>query len=142
MYTPRQRYPPGSFGTMKGVLIVFVVFLLVIFAVDRLVLSRQTPGGSPATVVVDRLSHHDVKRATIVATTINLELKDGTTLRERMPADRDIWPLLQNSRADVAIIRGDLGSQNTFVAMLVQAVPLLLMALLVIFIVRRAQSSR
>lgn len=126
---------------MKGVIIVFVVFLLVIFAVDRLVLSRQTPGSSPATVIVDRFSHHDVKRATIVATTINLELKDGTTLRERMPADRDIWPLLQNS-GDVAIIRGDLGSQNTFVAMLVQAVPLLLMALLVIFIVRRAQSSR
>ncbi|MBC5820923.1 MAG: hypothetical protein GIX01_02895 [Candidatus Eremiobacteraeota bacterium] len=108
----------------------------------RLILIHETPGRSPASGIVDRLHHHDVKRATIVATTITLELKDGTTLRERMPADRDVWPLLQNSGADVAIVRGDVNQQDPLVAMLLQALPLILMGLLVMFIVRRAQSSR
>ncbi len=143
MYPPRQQYPSGSlFRMMKGPLIVLVIFILVIFAVDRLILTQKSPGRSPAMVALDHLRHHDVKRTTIAATAISLELKDGTTLRERIPADRDLWPLLQSSGADIAVVRGDAANESSpLVSIVLRFLPIFVMALLLLFILRRARQS-
>ncbi len=142
MYTPPPRGYPSRIRppTVKSLAIGLIVFVLVIFTVDRLVLNSP-PAGTPAASLLDRLQHHGVKRVTVVASQINVELNDGTTEREPVPPDRDLWPALQRSGADIAVVRGAVPESTTWPGAVLQFLPIGLMALLVLFILRRAQRN-
>jgi hypothetical protein len=90
---------------VRGVLIVLAIFVLVVFAVDKLVLTPPPEKTATASSVIGHLERHDVRRVTIPARIVTLELNDGTTLTTAVPADRDLWPAIRRSGADVTITR-------------------------------------
>jgi ATP-dependent Zn protease len=114
------------------------IIILAVFVVDKVVVSP--PGsGMPVATVIDHLNRHDVRRVTIPAGQITVELNDGATIATSVTPDRDLWPAIRRSGADVTIVaRNDSGSPMAF---LFQFVPFLIMALLLLFILRTARRS-
>jgi ATP-dependent Zn protease len=117
------------------------IFILVVFIVDKLVLA---PSGStiPVATVIGHLDRHDVRRVTIPAGQISLELNDGKTISTFVTADRDLWPAIKRSGADVSIVArtgaDDAGSPLRYIF---QFVPFVIMALLLLFILRVRRSA-
>jgi ATP-dependent Zn protease len=121
---------------VRGVIIVLGLFILVVFIVDKLV--WQTPQQTADSVaVVAHLNRHDVRRVTIPASTVTIELNDGKRLTANVPAERDLWPLIRGSGADVTLVNGGPPpDERSFFSILFQFVPFIIMALLVVFILR------
>jgi ATP-dependent Zn protease len=123
------------------ILTVLGIFILVVFIVDKLVLA---PSGStiPVATVIGHLDRHDVRRVTIPAGQISLELNDGKTISTFVTADRDLWPAIKRSGADVSIVArtgaDDAGSPLRYIF---QFVPFVIMALLLLFILRVRRRS-
>jgi ATP-dependent Zn protease len=122
-------------------LVVLGMIVLAAFIVDKLVMSP--PGTAiPVATVIDHLNRHDVRRVTIPAGQITVELNDGKTMSTSVTADRDLWPAIRRSGADVAIVArsraDDSASPMTFIF---QFMPFLIMALLLLFILRNARRS-
>lgn len=140
----RRTTPIPASRQIKSILIVVAIFLVVVGAVDKLVLEPSTQDAKATTQaeVVDQLRRHDVKRATIAATTITIELNDGTTRTETVPADRDLWPALRESGADLAIAQDAHASATPAVGYAIQFVPFTVMALLLLFVLNRAKAAK
>ncbi|HWT06442.1 MAG TPA: hypothetical protein VN224_11840 [Xanthomonadales bacterium] len=138
---PPYGYRPFAPRWLSLVLTALGIFILVIFVVDKLVLSPPEPG-MPVSAVIDHLNRHDVRRVTIPARQITVELNDGKTLSTSVTADRDMWPPIKRSGADVTIVArsraDDSASPMSFVF---QFVPFLIMALLLLFIIGKARRS-
>jgi ATP-dependent Zn protease len=121
---------------VRGVIVVLGLLFLVVFIVDKLVL--QTPQQTAeSAAVIAHLNRHDVRRVTIPADTVTLELNDGKRLTAKVPTDRDLWPLIHSSGADVTLVNGAPATGQTQPAgYLFQFVPFVIMALLLVFILR------
>jgi ATP-dependent Zn protease len=129
-YRPRILPP-----LLTSILVVLGIFILVVFIVDKLVLA---PGNTPsADVAIRHLERREVRRVSVPAHTVTLELKDGTTVTVDIPANRDLWPAVHASGADVSITSS--GSDMQPLTYVFQFVPFVIMALLVIFILRTAR---
>jgi ATP-dependent Zn protease len=117
-----------------GILTVLGLFILVIFIVDKLVMA---PGDTPsAATMIRHLERHEVRRVSVPGRTVTLELKDGTTVTSEIPANRDLWPAIRASGADVSITSA--GDTRLF-AYVFQFLPFAIMALLLLFILRMAR---
>jgi ATP-dependent Zn protease len=120
-------------------------FILVVFIVDKLVLSPSTPPAPiPLATVIDHLNRHDVRRVTIPASEVTVELNDGKKLTTTVSADRDLWPSIKRSEADVTIVAAQpvrTGETSTIGAVF-QFVPFIIMALLLLFILRTARARQ
>lgn len=138
MFTPPQGPSSRLTRSKLGLLLMFVTCILTIFVIDRLV-RTSVPESTTATTVLSRLHHRDVKRATIAATTITVELNDGTTLREPVPRDRDLWPALHQSGADISVVRAQTPRSTPLFASIFLFIPIGVMALLLLAILRRAR---
>jgi ATP-dependent Zn protease len=129
-YRPRTLPP-----LLTSILVVLGIFILVVFIVDKLVL---VPGTTPsADAAIRHLERHEVRRVSVPARTVTLELKDGTTVTVDIPANRDLWPAIHASGADVSITSS--GSETQPLSYVFQFVPFGIMALLLLFILRTAR---
>jgi len=127
--------------TVRSILIVLGIFILVVFIVDKLVLAPPPVKTAALSSVVGHLDRHDVRRVTIPARVVTLELNDGSTLTAAVPADRDLWPAIRRSGADVTIAndaRPSDANASPF-GVIFGFVPFVIMALLVLFILRTAR---
>ena len=138
---PPYGYRPFMPGSLRFVLVALGLIILILFVVDKLVLSPPEPG-MPAAAVIDHLNRHDVRRVTIPARQITVELNDGKTISTSVTPDRDLWPAIRRSGADVTIVaRPGADDSVSTMSYVFQFVPFVIMALLLVFILRRARGS-
>jgi ATP-dependent Zn protease len=132
---------PPALRWFKGVIIVLGIFILVVFVVDKLVLSPSATETTPTATIVDHLNRHDVRRVTIPAGEVTVELNDGKTLTAAVTPDRDLWPAIRRSGADVAIVKTGrtTTSETSLTGYIFQFVPFVIMAALLMYILRRAR---
>ncbi len=131
---PNRNFGPPRWVT--SILVVLGLFILVIFIVDKLVFVPSPEKTTDVTAMVAHLDRHDVRRVTIPARTVTLELNDGQRLSANVPADRDLGPLIRRSGADVALTNAGPPYERPVSSYLFQFVPFAIMALLVVFILR------
>ena len=123
-------------------LVLLGIFILVIFVVDKVVLQPPEPA-LPVAAVIDHLNRHDVRRVVVPAGQITVELNDGKTLSTSVTPDRDLWPAIKRSGADVSIVPRSRADESTStMGFVFQAVPFVIMALLLLFILRLARRSQ
>ena len=125
---------------LKSILVVLGIFILVIFIVDRLLLSPPSITPLTYTQFYNKVEQHQVKRVTIAGRDITGELSDSaqTKFSTTAPDDKDLLPTLRSNNVDVTAVN----AQATPVwGLVLQFVPFIIMALLLIFILRQAQSG-
>jgi ATP-dependent Zn protease len=123
------------------VLTVLGIVILAVFIVDKVVVSPPE-SGIPVAAVIDHLNRHDVRRVTIPARQITVELNDGKTISTNVTSDRDLWPAIKRSGADVTIVaRSGADDEASPMRYVFQFVPFVIMALLLLFIFRNARRS-
>ncbi|MDQ6941875.1 MAG: hypothetical protein M3169_05075 [Candidatus Eremiobacteraeota bacterium] len=111
------------------------------FVVDKVVVSPPE-SGMPVATVIDHLNRHDVRRVTIPARQITVELNDGKTISTGVTPDRDLWPAIQRSGADVSIVaRPGAADSTSMMGFFFQFAPFVIMALLLLFILSRVRRS-
>jgi ATP-dependent Zn protease len=138
---PPYGYRPFVPRSLSFVLIALGIIILAVFVVDKVVVSPPEPG-MPVATVIDHLNRHDVRRVTIPARQITVELNDGKTISTSVTPDRDLWPAIRRSGADVTIVaRPGADDSVSTMSFVVQFVPFVIMALLLLFILRRARRS-
>ncbi len=144
---PGARTPYGNRPFLPGwphlVLTTVGILILALFVVDKLVVAPPAPPSS-LVAVIDHLNRHDVRRMTIPAQAVTIELNDGKTLTTRVTADRDLWPAIRRSGADVTIVPGTSSADRDTSPMgyVLGFVPFIIMALLLLFVLRTFRRSR
>jgi ATP-dependent Zn protease len=136
-----QGNPNRSFFTppriVRGVLVALGLIILLVFIVDKLLVVGPAPQQTTElTAVIAHLERHDVRRVTIPAHSVALELNDGKRLTADVPADRDLGPLIRRSGADLALTNAGPPDVRPVFGYVSQFVPFIIMALLVVFILR------
>ncbi len=123
---------------LKTILVLLGIFVLVIFIVDKLVLS-PTPNTQLAySQFYTDVTSHKVKKVTIAGHDISGELNDGSKFTTTAPDDRDLLPSLRANNVEITALQ----AQSTpLLGYIVQFIPFVIMALLLIFILRQAQSG-
>ncbi|HTD37211.1 MAG TPA: hypothetical protein VK669_06845 [Candidatus Limnocylindrales bacterium] len=133
----------GSYGRtpagprwLSPVLIALGVFILVVFLVDKFIVGG--PSSSPASLsnAIAHLDKHEVRRVTIPARTMLVELNDGSKITVAIPNDRDLGPIVRRSGADLALASAE--GETPMIGYVFQFVPFIVMALLLVFILRTA----
>ena len=141
---PGARSPYGNRpfapSRLPLVLLAVGIVILTVFIVDKVVVSPPERGMSIAGVI-DHLNRHDVRRVTIPARQITVELNDGKTLSTSITPDLDMWPAIRRSGADVTIVARSGANDSTPMGFAFQAVPFVIMALLLLFILGRTRRS-
>lgn len=133
----------GSYGRtpagprwLSSLLIALGLFILVVFVVDKLVLSGPSTPRASLSNAIAQLDKHEVRRVTIPASTMLVELNDGSKITVAIPNDRDLGPLVRRSGADLALASA--GTETPLIGYVFQFVPFVVMALLLIFVLRTA----
>ena len=131
---------------VRSIVIVLFIFIAVIFIVDRLVLNQTPSAKLTYSQFVAAINDNNVAKVTIsghdvagelkrpIAAVSSGDLKFTTTIGDSSGVASD----LQRHGADVSF---DNPQTTPFIGMLVQLVPFALMALLLLFILRQAQSG-
>src|SRR5579884_739030 len=122
---------------LKSILVVLGIFVVVIFIVDKLVLT--TPSNTPLAYsqFYADVTSHKVKKVTMAGHDISGELTDGSKFTTAAD-DRDLLPSLRANNVEITALQ----TQSTpLVGYIVQFIPFIVMALLLIFILRQAQSG-
>jgi cell division protease FtsH len=125
---------------LKSILVVLGIFILVIFIVDKLVLNPTTTTTLTYTQFWNDVTDHKVKNVTITGRDISGQLNDqaGTKFTTTAPEDRDLLPTLRQNGVEVSAVN----NQSTpLIGYVFQFIPFIIMALLLIFILRQAQSG-
>ncbi len=133
--SPYGRPVIGRPRWLSPVLVVLGLFILTLFVVDKVIVGG--PGAAPATLsnVVAELEKHEVRRVTVPARTMLVELNDGSKLTIDVPNDRDLGPLVRRSGADLAFT--NVTAETPLLGYVFQFVPLVIVVtLLLLFIVR------
>jgi len=124
---------------VRWAFIIVAIGILAIFIVDKLFANSGQSSSATMTTVIGHLDRHDVKRVTIPADRVLIELNDGKTLTAETSADRDLWPAIRRSGADVTIMASGAPSLLRYA---VQFTPYLIFALFALFIVRMIRQVR
>ena len=129
---------------VRSILFVVFVFIALIFVVDRLVL--QPPLAKPLdySEFYRQVESDNVSRVTIAGHEVAGELRRGiggnpdVKFTTTTIDDRDLVPELRKHNVGIVV---ESGTPQPFLGLIVQFVPFLLMALLLLFILRQAQSG-
>jgi ATP-dependent Zn protease len=137
--------PYGRPGTgqrwLALVFVAFGVFVLGVFVLDKLLAGAPSTRSAALSTVIAHLEKHDVRRVTVPARTILIELNDGSKMTVAVPSDRDLGPVVRRSGADLAL--ASTGTTTTpLLAYVLQFVPFVIMAILLLFILRIARRQR
>ncbi len=125
---------------LKSILVVLGIFILVIFIVEKLLVNQAPITPLTYSQFYTKVESHEVKRVTISGHDIQGELNDQaqTKFATTAPEDRDLVPKLLSNKVEVTAVN----SQSTPVwSLLINFLPFIIMALLLIFILRQAQSG-
>ena len=126
---------------LKSILIVLGIFILVIFVVDKLVLQPPNSTKISYSAFLGKVTEDQVKKVVIAGTEVSGEYvgnaadKFTTTLPA---ADKSSIDLMEKHHVDIT---NESAGSTPILGWVVQFVPFILMALLLIFILRQAQSG-
>jgi cell division protease FtsH len=126
---------------IKTIAIVIVIFILVIVVVDRLLQSQPTAQKITYSDFYRAVAQNQVAEVTISGHDVVGKLKKGDAndrFTTTVPDDRDLVPALLKHNVQVT---AENPTSTPILQMVVQFVPLLLMALLLVFLLRQAQSG-
>ncbi len=124
---------------LKSVIIVLLIFVVVIVIVDKVVI-QQTPSSRISyTQFYQKVEANDIRKVAIVGHDVSGEETDGTHFVTTLPdGDRDVYTALRNHKVDVSV---DTATASPFFGMLVQLIPFAIFGLILLFILRQAQSG-
>jgi len=126
---------------LKSILIVLGIFILVIFVVDKLVLTQPNSTKISYSAFLGKVTDDQVKKVTIAGTEVAGEYVGGAAdkFTTTLPAgDHQAIDLMEKHKVDIT---SESGGSTPLFGWLVQLVPFILMALLLVFILRQAQSG-
>ena len=126
---------------LKSILIVLGAFILVIFVVDKLVLTQPNSTKISYSAFLGKVTDDKVKKVTIAGTEVAGEYVGGAAdkFTTTLPAgDHQAIDLMEKHKVDIT---SESGGSTPLFGWLVQLVPFILMALLLVFILRQAQSG-
>jgi cell division protease FtsH len=129
---------------VRSIVLVVIIFITLILVVDRLVL--QPPFAKPLdySEFYRQVENNNVSRVTIAGHEVVGELRRGVggnpdvKFTTTTIDDRDLVPELRKHSVAIVV---ESAAQQPFLGLLVQFVPFILMALLLLFILRQAQSG-
>ncbi|MBV9440181.1 MAG: ATP-dependent metallopeptidase FtsH/Yme1/Tma family protein, partial [Candidatus Eremiobacteraeota bacterium] len=123
---------------LKSILVILGIFILVIFIVDKVLLSPTTSQTLSYSTFYNDVESGKIKSVTISGRDISGEFsgEGGQKFTTTVPDDRDLYPTLRKHVADIKV----LNNQSTpLIGYVFNFVPFIIMALLLIFILRQAQ---
>jgi len=126
---------------VRPVLIVVLVFVAIIFAFDKLVFQPTPTPKLSYTDFYTQIERDNVAKVTINGHDVTGELKkagDPKFTTTVLDGDRDLYAELRKHHVNVIV---ENQSTTPLLSIIVQIVPFLLMALLLLFILRQAQSG-
>ncbi len=124
---------------LKSILIVLGIFIFVIFIVDKLVLNQTTSTRIDYSQFYSKVETSDVSKVTVSGHDVAGELRDGSKFTTTLPPDvSDVYTAMRTHHVDVNV---ENASSTPILGWIIQFVPFILMALLLIFILRQAQSG-
>ncbi len=131
---------------VRSIIVVVFIFIAVIFIVDKLVLNQTSATKLDYSQFYTQIEAGNVNKVSISGHDIAGELKRATgatngdvKFTTSYPdADKDLVPELRKHNVDITI---DNPQATPFLGMVVQIIPFGLMALLLLFILRQAQSG-
>jgi cell division protease FtsH len=123
---------------LKTILVVLVIFVLVIFVVRQVLIPPSTSSQLTYSQFYRDVQQHRVKKVTINGHDLTGELNDATKFSTVIPDERDIDQLMVNANVDVTVAPSQ---SMPVIAWVVNFLPFVIMALLLIFILRQAQSG-
>ena len=129
---------------VRPVLIVVLVFVALIFVIDKFVFQPPPTRKLSYTEFYTQINTNNVAKVVVSGHDVTGELKrpidggDGKFTTTVPDADRDLYPALRAHRVSVSI---ENQSTAPLLSIIIQIVPFVLMALLLLFILRQAQSG-
>ncbi|HEV2644205.1 MAG TPA: ATP-dependent metallopeptidase FtsH/Yme1/Tma family protein, partial [Candidatus Elarobacter sp.] len=123
---------------LKGILVVLGIFILVIFIVDKLVLSPTQTTPLAYSAFFTDVQQHKVKKVTVTGRDIAGELTDQQKFTTVAPDDKDLFSTLRQNGVEINVINN---TSTPLLGYVFQFIPFIIMALLLIFILRQAQSG-
>ncbi|HWT06228.1 MAG TPA: ATP-dependent metallopeptidase FtsH/Yme1/Tma family protein, partial [Xanthomonadales bacterium] len=123
---------------LKGILVVLGIFILVIFIVDKLLLSPNPSTPLAYSTFFTDVQQHKIKKATITGHEIAGDMVDGAKFSTVAPDDRDLYPALRAANVEYTVVNN---TSTPLFGYVLQFIPFIIMALLLIFILRQAQSG-
>jgi cell division protease FtsH len=123
---------------LKSILVVLGIFLLVIFIVDRLVLQPNPSKTLAYSTFYDRVSENQVKDVKVAGRDITGTEVGGDKFTTTAPEDPTLIPTLRAHHVQISV---ETTQSTPIISYVLQFVPFILMALLLIFILRQAQSG-
>ena len=123
---------------LKSILVVLAIFIAVIVIVDRLIVTGPTSQPLSYSAFYSDVQHHQVKKVTITGREVTGDLADGGHFTTTVPDDKDLLPLLRDNKVDISVVNA---TSPPLISYVFQFVPFIIMALLLIFILRQAQSG-
>jgi cell division protease FtsH len=125
---------------LKSILVVLGIFVLVIFVVDKLVIGGPSSQTLTYTQFWNAVEQHKVAKVTISGRDVSGQMNDATQshFTTTTPDDKDLLPALRAAHVDVSAVNAQ---ATPLIGYVFQFVPFIVMALLLIFILRQAQSG-
>jgi len=123
---------------LKTILAVAAIFVFVIFILDKLVIQQSSPSKISYSAFYQRVERNEIAKVTISGRDVSGETRTGDHFTTTTPDDRDYLPALRTHNVEISV---EQQSSPQFLGMIIQFIPFVLMALLLIFILRQAQSG-
>src|ERR1700722_12091570 len=123
---------------LKSILVVLGIFILVIFIVEKLVLNTPATTSLPYSTFYSDVQQHKVKQVTVNGRDLTGVLSDQQKFATVVPADRDLYPTLRAANVEITVLNS---SSTPLIGYIIHFLPFIIMALLLIFILRQAQSG-
>ena len=123
---------------LKSILIVLGIFVFVIFIVDRLVIPQNAPARIPYSQFFSKIDQNSVKSIVVSGHDVAGTYTDGTKFTTTVPDDRDLYPTLREHKVEFTI---EQSGGTPALGWILNFLPFILMALLLVFILRQAQSG-
>jgi ATP-dependent Zn protease len=137
--TPYGR-PASGPRWLTPILVLLGLFILTVFVVDKVLVGGPRPPSATLSNVTAHLEKHDVRRVTVPARTMLVEMNDGSKITVDVPNDRDLGPLVRRSGADLAFT--NVSSETPLLGYFFQVVPLVVMGVLLLFILRTVRRQQ
>jgi len=125
---------------LKSVIIVLLIFVVVIVIVNKVVIQQPPAQRISYTQFYAKVDANEVRKVTIVGHDVSGEETDGSThfVTTLPDGDRDVYTDLRSHHVDISV---DTASTSPFFGMIVNFIPFAIFALILLFILRQAQSG-
>jgi cell division protease FtsH len=123
---------------LKSILVLLGIVVLAMFILEKLVWSPTTSQPLSYSQFYSDVQQHRVKKVLISGKDITGELIDQSKFSTTAPDDRDLYPTLRANKVDISVVNT---TSSPVIGVIVNFLPFIVMALLLVFILRQAQSG-